>query len=123
MPLLAKNFEEAVAVYKELGQDYGALQNKAGHPYGIVAAFQLCEVAKSQKSEEQFLKMALDLYKQIGEGRWLVGSAVYDFYTAEMEAILNAQLKDGRFPDYKRNTMRYQVRNLPTGGNCCFQIS
>ncbi len=100
--LLAKNFEEAVAVYKELGQDYGALQNKAGHPYGIVAAFQLCEVAKSQKSEEQFLKMALDLYKQIGEGRWLVGSAVYDFYTAEMEAILNAQLKDGRFPGLQK---------------------
>lgn len=101
--LQARNLEEASVVYKELGRDYGELLNKAGHPYGLIAAFQLCEVAKIQKGEEPFLKIILSLYRQIREGRWLVNSAVYDFYTAEMEAILNAQLREGRFPGVQKN--------------------
>ena len=47
--LMAKNFEGAVVLYKELGNKYGTVLNKAGHPYGIVSAFQLCEVSKYQK--------------------------------------------------------------------------
>lgn len=99
---LARNMEEAAVVYKELGRDYGALLNKAGHPYGLIAEFQLCEVSKNQIGEEQYLKKVLSLYNRIMEGRWLVSSAVYDFYTAEIEAILNAQLKDGRFPGVQK---------------------
>jgi signal transduction histidine kinase len=110
---LARNMDGAVAVYKELGRNYGQLLNKAGHPYGLIAEFQLCEVAKNQKGEEQFLKIVFDLYKQIREGRWLVNNAVYDFYMAETETILNAQLKDGRFPELLKTYTEILNRKSP----------
>ena len=94
----AKNMEEATAIYKELSRDYGAFLNNAGHPYGLLADFQLCEIAKTNRGEEQYLKSTLNLYEQIRQGRWLVSREVFDFYSAELETALNQALKDGKYP-------------------------
>jgi signal transduction histidine kinase len=109
----AKNMEEATAVYKELGRDYGLLLNKAGHPYGLLSEFQLCEITKNQKGEEPFLKSALNLYKQIRQGRWPVSREVFDFYTAELEVVLNMQLKDGRYPLLQNTYTEIQKKESP----------
>lgn len=105
---LSHKVEEAEIAYKEICRDYGHLQNKAGHPYGMLAALQLYEVTKNQKKEEQGLKMLLDLYQKIGEGVWLVNSSIYDFYTSEIETILNGQLKDGRYPKIQKSYLELQ---------------
>lgn len=96
--LLAKKHEEAEIVYKELYKDYGQVQNKAGHCYGILAALQLYEISKGQNNEEQGLGILLDLYQKIGEGAWIINSPTYDFFRSEIELILDAQIKEGRFP-------------------------
>jgi tetratricopeptide (TPR) repeat protein len=69
--LLMKKYDEAEKVYNELSKNYGQFQNKAGHPYGIIAVFQLYEIAREKKEEEKCLGVLLDLYKKIREGTWL----------------------------------------------------
>jgi hypothetical protein len=69
-----KENEEAYKVYSELSARHGQLKNKAGHPYGIGAAFQLFAIEQHRGKEEQSLKILFDLYQKIRNGDWLLGS-------------------------------------------------
>ena len=95
--LSSKKYDEANKVYNELSKNYGQFQNKAGHPYGIIAAFQLYEIAKENKEEENSHRILLDLYEKIREGTWLINISTYDFYIAEIESIIGKQNKQSPY--------------------------
>jgi signal transduction histidine kinase len=100
--LSSKNYGEAYKIYNELSQDYGQFQNKAGHPYGIIAMFQLYEIAREKKEEEKSLRILLNLYKQIRDGIWVINQSSYDFYISEIESILDKRLNEGRFTEIQK---------------------
>jgi tetratricopeptide (TPR) repeat protein len=60
--LSSKKYGEAYRVYIDLSAKYGQFLNKAGHPYGILAAFQQYEIERRRKREENSLKILLSLY-------------------------------------------------------------
>jgi signal transduction histidine kinase/tetratricopeptide (TPR) repeat protein len=101
--LSSKKYDEADKIYNELSKNYGQLQNKAGHPYGIIAAFQLYTIAREKKEEEKCLRILLGLYEKIREGIWLINIPVYDFYTTEIESILNSKFNGGKFPEIQKS--------------------
>jgi signal transduction histidine kinase len=101
--LSSERYTEAEKVYNELSKSYGQLRNKAGHPYGIIAGFQLYEIARKRNKEESSLVILLNLYKQIREGTWLISQSVYDFYISEIESILNTRLVNNIFPEIKKS--------------------
>lgn len=111
--LSSEKYDEADKIYNELSKNYGQFQNKAGHPLGIIAAFQLYEIAKEKKQEENYLRILLDLYKKIREGIWLINQPVYDFYTAEIESILNKKLIEGKFPEIQKSYTDLQKQQSP----------
>lgn len=73
-------YDEAYKAYNELSQNYGQFKNKAGHPYGIIAVFQLYEIDQHRKTEPNNPIILLDLYKKIRKGVWPLDISAYDFY-------------------------------------------
>ena len=119
--LLSERFNEAEKVFNELSENYGQFQNKAGHPYGIIAAFQLFEIANEKNEEENSLGILLSLYKQIREGIWPVNQSVYDFYITEIESILNNRLINNKFPEIQRSYKEVQKQTSPYGQTLLFK--
>jgi len=107
-----KENEEAYKVYSELSARHGQLRNKAGHPYGIGAAFQLFAIEQHRGKEEQGLKILFDLYQKIRNGDWLLGSSSYDFFVADIESILNEKLNE-KFPEIKKSYDALRERKAP----------
>ena len=119
--LSSEKYDDAAKVYNELSKSYGQLQNKAGHPYGIIAAFQLFEIARKRNEEENSPAILLNLYKQIREGTWIISQSVYDFYTSEIESILNNRLINNKFPEIKKPYFEVQKQASPYGQTLLFK--
>jgi len=117
----AERYNEAEKAYKVLSESYGQLKNKAGHQYGIIAAFQLFEIASRKNEEENSLEILLTLYKQIREGTWLISQSVYDFYTSEIESILNNRLINNKFPGIQKSYNEVQKQPSSYGQTLLFK--
>jgi signal transduction histidine kinase/tetratricopeptide (TPR) repeat protein len=111
--LSSKKYDEAEKVFNELSKDYGQFQNKAGHPYGIIAEFQLYEIAHEKKEEKNCLEILLNLYEKIREGIWLINMPTYDFYIAEIGSILNSKFNEGKFPEIQKSFSDIQEKQSP----------
>jgi signal transduction histidine kinase len=111
--LSLKKYDEAEKAYNELSKNYSQFENKAGHPYGIIAIFQLYEIARRKKEDENYLGILLDLYEKIREGIWQINLPVYDFYISEIESILNSKLNEGKFPEIQKSYIDIQKQQSP----------
>lgn len=101
--LSSEKYAEADKIYNELLKDYGQFRNKAGHPYGIIALFQLYEIAREKKEEEKSLGILMNLYKQIRDGIWVINQSSYDFYISEIESILSKKLTKEKSPEIQKS--------------------
>jgi len=106
--LSSKKYGEASKVYSELSAKYGQSLNKAGHPYGILAAFQQYEIERRRKREENSLKIFLSLYGKMRSGVWLINLATYDFFIVEIESILDDKFSGARFPEIRESYLILQ---------------
>lgn len=106
-------YDEAYKAYNELSQNYSQFKNKAGHPYGIIAALQLYKIDQLLKREPNDPKILLDLYKKIQEGVWPLDIFTYDFFTAEIDLILADACNNGKFPEIRKSYMDLHNRQSP----------
>jgi len=108
--LASRDYAKACSIYDELATDYRQLKNKAGHPYGILAVFQLYEIEKRRQRNEASLKILLSLYERIQTGAWLIDLPSYDFFTTEIESILEEKGSMEKFPAVQEsyNALRRQ---------------
>jgi signal transduction histidine kinase len=111
--LSSKKYDEANNVYNDLSDNYGQLLNRAGHPYGIVAVFQLFEITREKNQEENGLEILVSLYKQIREGMWTIRRPEYDFYISEIESILDDRLSGAQLPDIQRAYAELRDKQSP----------
>ena len=114
------NLEEADAVYSELVAKFGEIQDKAGHFYGISAAFQLFEIEKRRKKEERSLETLINLYENIKEGNWPVSLPAYEFFVSEIESNLEATFREGGFPELRKTYDTLKIRQSPYLGALAF---
>ena len=108
-----RKYEDAYKEYTELSAKYGQLQNKAGHHYGILAAFQLSEIDRHQKRDENSLEILLELYEKIRIGKWLINLPTYDFFISEIESILSSKFQEGIFPEIEKSYHALQKQPSP----------
>jgi len=106
--LSSKKYREAYKVYSDLSDKYGQFLNKAGHPYGILAAFQRYEIERRRNREENSLKILLALYRKMRNGVWLVNLPTYDFFIVEIESILDDKFSDQKFPEVRESYLALQ---------------
>jgi len=106
--LSAEKYAEAKNIYNDLLKNYATLYNKTGQPYGIIASFQLFEIFQKMNLEENSLKILLDLYQKIRAGAWLINSPSYDFYSSEIQTVLEDKLHEGTFPEIQKSYTKIQ---------------
>lgn len=111
--LSSKKYDKAYKIYSELSTRYGQFQNKAGHPHGILAAFQLYEIERRRKREENSLKILLKLYEKVRNGIWLINLPSYDFFIDEIESILNDKCNEGKFPEIQESYQALRKQQSP----------
>jgi signal transduction histidine kinase len=118
--LSSEKYYEASKVYNELSKNYGHFTNRAGHPYGITAIFQLYEIARKIKEGGDYPGILLNLYKQLREGVWLINQPVYDFYISEVESILDNIFVEAKFPELQKSYADIRREPSPYNQNLVF---
>ena len=93
--IAAGNLNEALRAYDELGQKYGRIQDRAGHFFGLTAAFQIHEIEKRRQRGEAGLRALLDLYQSLKDGNWPVSFPEYEFFTTEIQSLIETGLPAG----------------------------
>ncbi len=93
---------EAGNVYGELAAEYGWIQDKAGHFFGLTAGLQIYEIEKRRKREETGLRTLLALYQDLRKGKWPVSLPEYDFFSSEIESTLDSGFRDGEYPEIRK---------------------
>jgi len=106
-------YDEAYKAYNKLSRNYSQFKNKAGHPYGIVAALQLYSIGQLLKIEPNDPKILVDLYKKIQEGVWPLDISTYDFFTAEIDSILADTCNNGKFSEHRNSFLDLRNRQFP----------
>jgi signal transduction histidine kinase len=91
--IAAGSLAEARRVYVELSETYGQLQDQAGHLFGPTAALQIHEIDRQLGRRESGLRALIGVYRELGEGRWPVGRAEYEFLAAEIRARVQTDLQ------------------------------
>jgi signal transduction histidine kinase len=111
--LKLKKYDRAEQTYKELAGDYSQYLNRAGHPFGIVAALQFYEIRIYKNQKEAGLKELLILYEKIREGNWLLTTSVFEFFIIEIESILNKEILKGEYSDLKDSYEKIKFKISP----------
>lgn len=109
----AGNLNEAFKVYGELGEKYGRIQDRAGHFFGLTAAFQIHEIEKRRKREETSLRALFDLYQSLKDGNWPVSLPEYEFFTAEIQSLIETDLQAGGAPEIEKAYQGLKDRPSP----------
>jgi signal transduction histidine kinase len=109
----AGNLNEAFKIYGELGEKYGRIQDQAGHFFGLTAAFQIHEIEKHRKREEAGLRALLDVYQNIKDGNWPVSLPEYDFFTSEIQSLIEIGLQAGGAPEIDKAYRALKDRPSP----------
>jgi signal transduction histidine kinase len=91
-------FEEAFQAYGVLLDKYGQFPNQAGHPYGLLAALRLYDIAGHLEKREGLQKTLIQVLERLKNGEWRLRSSAYDFYAQELEAILAKELSGNKNP-------------------------
>ena len=109
----AGGLNEACRVYGELGEKYGRIQDQAGHFFGLTAAFQIHEIEKRRKREEAGLTALLDVYQSLKDGNWPVSLPEYDFFTSEIQSLIETGLQAGGAPEIPKAYQALKDRPSP----------
>jgi signal transduction histidine kinase len=109
----AGSLNEAFKVYGELGEKYGRLQDRAGHFFGLTAAFQIHEIEKRRQQVEAGLRVLLDLYQGLKDGNWPVGLPEYEFFTTEIQSLIDTGLRTGGAPEIDKAFQALKDRPSP----------
>lgn len=111
--IAAGNLNEASKVYGELADKYGRIQDRAGHFFGLTAAFQIHEIEKRRKREESGLRALLNLYQGVKGGSWPVSLPEYEFFTSEIQSLIETSLQTGGAPEINKAYQALKARPSP----------
>ena len=111
--IAAGNLNEALRAYDELAQKYGLIQDRAGHFFGLTAALQIHEIEKRRQREEAGLRALLELYQSLKDGNWPVSLPEYEFFTSEIQSLVETGLQTGGAPEIDKAYQALKVRPSP----------
>jgi signal transduction histidine kinase len=111
--LAAGNLNEAFKAYSELGDKHGRVQDGAGHFFGLTGAIQISEIEKRWRKGEAGLRVLLAAYQSLKEGRWPVNLPEYEFFTTEIQSLIEAGLQANEASALERGYQALKERPSP----------
>lgn len=108
-----KQLDDAREAYNRLIREYSHLENKAGHPFGIVASLQLYEISKNRNGDRESLEALLHLYENIKDGKWLIDIPAYDLFIEEIETSIEGGLRENNLPETQASYLSLKSRISP----------
>jgi signal transduction histidine kinase len=106
-------YEEAFQIYNQLFSQYAQLSNKVGHPYGLLAGLRLYEISGHLGNRDRLLESLIQTLKGLKNGEWQLNSSTYDFYSQEIESLLEKELAQDKFPSLKSAYRSVQAMPSP----------
>jgi len=111
--IAAGDLNEAYKVYGELGKKYNRIQDQVGHFFGLTAALQIHEIEKHRKRAEAGLRALLDVYQSLNDGNWPVSLPEYDFFTSEIQTLIETGLPAEKTPEIDKAYQALKDRPSP----------
>ena len=111
--LASGNLNEAHRGYSDLGEKRGRIRDQTGHYYGLTAAIQIYEIEKRREQEESGIPVLLGAYQNLKEGRWPVSLPEYDFFTAEIQTLIEAGLREDGASELRKTYQALKNRPSP----------
>ncbi|MCK4759659.1 MAG: hypothetical protein KAT69_06390 [Candidatus Aminicenantes bacterium] len=110
-----KRYDEAYSVYENLLDEFGQFKNRVGYPYGIVAAILLHEVTRDKQIEtgRDLLKTLIDVLEKLRNGDWQLNNPAYDYFSEEIENILNKELSAEKYPELLKAYKAIKEKSSP----------
>ena len=110
-----KRYDEAYSVYENLLDEFGQFKNRVGYPYGIVAAILLYEVTRDMQIEKgrDLLKTLIDVLEKLRNGDWQLSNPAYDYFSEEIENILNKDLSAEKYPELLKAYKAIKEKSSP----------
>jgi signal transduction histidine kinase/tetratricopeptide (TPR) repeat protein len=90
--------EDALKVYEKLRNEYGQCRNKAGHPYGLLAALRLHEIGGHSERQDHVRELLLQALERLKKGEWRLKDSTFEFYRQEIESNLAKDLSEHKNP-------------------------
>ncbi|MDH4270719.1 MAG: ATP-binding protein [Candidatus Aminicenantes bacterium] len=110
---ILQRYEEAFSVFEELLREYGRFKNRLGHPYGVMAALQLHEIAVRQGRQGLPLEDLVSAFARLKNGAWSLKGSTYNFYATEIENILKKEFAAGRYPELQQHFETVKAESSP----------
>jgi len=110
-----KRYDEAYSVYENLLNEFGQFKNRVGYPYGIIAAILLYEVTRDMQIEKgkDLLKTLIDVLEKLRNGDWQLNNPSYDYFSEEIENILNKHLSAEKYPELLNEYKAIKEKSSP----------
>jgi len=109
----SSRFEEAFQAYGELLNKYGQFRNQVGHPYGLLAALRLYDIAGHLEKRESLQKILIQALERLKNGEWRLKSSAYDFYAQELKSILEKEFSGNNHPALEKVLQSVQAKPSP----------
>jgi len=98
-----ENYDEASRVYWKLLDEFSQLKNRVGHPYSVISVLHLNNIARHKPLEKKLLAALVDVLGRLRNGDWKLNSSAYDYFSNEIERILNRDLSAGKYPELQKS--------------------
>jgi len=110
-----KRYDEAYSVYENLLNEFGQFKNRVGYPYGIIVAILLYEVTRDMQIEKgkDLLKTLIDVLEKLRNGDWQLNNPSYDYFSEEIENILNKHLSAEKYPELLNEYKAIKEKSSP----------
>lgn len=113
--LFTKKYKEASPAYWKLLDEFGQYKNRVGYPYALVAALQLYEIAleKQIEVEGDLLRTLINVLEKLRNGEWQLNNSAFDYFSEEVEKILNKELSAEKYPELQNSYKAIQEKTSP----------
>ena len=111
--LLSRRYDAAIDAYRELVAKYSDKENRAGHPFAIIARLQLSEIERQKGGDENCAAILFELYQKMRNGTWPVNQTLYEFFAAEIDSRLSPLRDQGRLAEIRASMEELRGQSSP----------
>jgi signal transduction histidine kinase len=98
-----ERYDEASRVYWKLLDEFSQFKNRVGHPYSVISVLHLNNIARRKQIERNLLVALVDVLGKLRNGEWQLNNSAYDYFSQEIEKILNTELSAEKYPGLQKS--------------------
>jgi len=108
-----KRYDEASRLYWRLFDEFSQFKNRVGHPYTVISLIHLYEIYRHKQKERNLLVALVDVLGKLRNGEWQLNNSTYDYFSQEIERILNTELSEEKYPELQKSYKTLLEKSSP----------